>query len=190
MMDSSTNEPGSMDILYLLERLEEVIGAGRPVPFTSRTLIDDEECFAIIDQIRLSLPNEIRQARMVNAERDALLDEARARADQIMKMAEVEAQERVRDHYVTQQAQARANDILDQADRDATKTRQDADDYVYRALTELDQHLESLSNQVRNGIHALRTSRETAEFSAGQVDDTYNRPTRGWGPEDDDRPIE
>jgi len=188
-MDSS-NEPGSMDILYLLERLEEVIGAGRPVPFTSRTLIDDEECFAIIDQIRLSLPNEIRQARMVNAERDALLDEARARAEQIVKMAENEAQERVRDHYITQQAQARAGDILDQADSDAVKTRQEAEEYVYRALVELDQHLESLTSQVRNGIHSLRTSRETSEFPAGQMDDTYNRPTRGWGSEDDDRPIE
>ena len=104
MMDASTNEPGSMDILYLLERLEEVLGSGFRPPFTTRTLIDDEECFAIIDQIRLSLPNEIRQARMVNSERDSLLDEARARADQIMKMAETEAQERVRDHYVTQQA--------------------------------------------------------------------------------------
>src|ERR1051325_6691921 len=128
----ATNEPGSMDILYRLERLEEVLGSGSRVPFMSKTLVDDEECFAIIDQIRLSLPNEIRQARMVNAERDALLDEARSRADQIIKMAETEARERVRDHYVPQQAQARANDVLDQADRAATKTRQDADDYVYR----------------------------------------------------------
>jgi vacuolar-type H+-ATPase subunit H len=186
MMDSSTNEPGSMDIMYLLERLEEVIGSGRPVPFTSRTLIDDEECFAIIDQIRLSLPNELRQARMVNAERDALLDEARARSEQIVKMAEAEAQERVRDHYITQQAQARSEDILDQADRDATKTRQDADDYVYRALIELDQHLDSLSNQVRNGINALRTSRETIDFPTVQQEETYNRPTRGWGSEGDE----
>jgi len=84
-----------MDILYLLERLEEVVGSGRRVPLTTRTLIDDEECFAIIDQIRLSLPNESRQARMVNAERDAMMDEARARADQILKMAEAEGDDQV-----------------------------------------------------------------------------------------------
>jgi vacuolar-type H+-ATPase subunit H len=189
MMDQAGNEPGSMDILYLLERLEEVLGAGSRVPFTSRTLVDDEECFAIIDQIRLSLPNEIRQARMVNSERDALLDEARARADHIVKMAESEAQERVRDHHITQQAQAEAGEIIAQADRDSTKTRQDADDYVYRVLIDLDQHLEALSTTVRNGLHAIRGSRDLAEQASGLETDRYGRSTR-WSSEADDASLE
>jgi vacuolar-type H+-ATPase subunit H len=189
MMDSS-NEPGSMDILYLLERLEEVLGAGFRPPFTTRTLIDDEECFAIIDQIRLSIPNEIRQARMVNSERDALLDEARARAEQILKMAETEAQERVRDHYVTQQAQGHANEIHAQAERDAERTRQEADDYVYRALTELDQQLEGLSTTVRNGLQALRGSRETMDYPSGLNDDPYSRSNRSWGSDPPDSSLE
>jgi len=188
MMDS--NEPGSMDILYLLERLEEVLGTGSRVPFTSRTLIDDEECFAIIDQIRLSLPAEIRQARMVISERDALVDEARARADQIIKQAEAEAQERVRDHYVTQQAQAHAADIVEQAERDAAKTRQDADDYVYRALVDLDQQLDNLSTIVRNGLNALQTNRNATDLSAGYGDDPYGRSSGRWGPDDPDSSLE
>ncbi len=180
-----------MDILYLLERLEEVLGAGSRVPFTSRTLVDDEECFAIIDQIRLSLPNEIRQARMVNSERDALLDEARARADHIMKMAESEAQERVRDHHVTQQAQAHAGEIIAQAERDAAKTKQDADDYVYRVLVDLDQHLDALSTTVRNGLHALQGSRDLADQAATVETDIYGRSSSTrWTTEPKDSSLE
>ncbi|HZT05439.1 MAG TPA: hypothetical protein VFC51_00270 [Chloroflexota bacterium] len=181
MMDPPTNEPGSMDILYLLERLEEVLGSGSRLPFTSRTLIDDEECFAIIDQIRLSLPNEIRQARMVNAEREALLDEARARADHIIKMAEADAQERVRDHHVTQQAQARASEIVAQAERDSLKVRDEADDYVYRVLMELDRHLESLATTVRNGLQSLHEGRESAQPAADFDSGGYGRDNPEWG---------
>ena len=59
MVEPSARESESMDIMYLLERLEEVLGGGTRLPFTNRALVDDEDCFQIIDQIRLSLPNEI-----------------------------------------------------------------------------------------------------------------------------------
>src|SRR5689334_3791289 len=107
MIEGNNAEPGSMDILYLLERLEEILNAGSRLPFTSRALIDDEECFAIIDQIRLSLPNEIRQARKVNADREALLAETQGRAEQMLRAADAEANERAGDHQITIQAEMR-----------------------------------------------------------------------------------
>ena len=46
----------SLDILYLLDQLEEVLGAGSRVPLTSRTLVDEQEILDILDQIRVSHP--------------------------------------------------------------------------------------------------------------------------------------
>jgi hypothetical protein len=156
MTDRPAHEPGTMDILYLLERLEEVLSSGSRLPFTNRTLVDDEECFAVIDQIRLSLPTEIRQARKLNSDRAALLDEAQSRAEQILKSADVEAVERAKEHHIARIAEARAQELVARAEDEAQQIRHDADDYAYRVLQGLDQQLEALLTTVRNGLRSLR----------------------------------
>lgn len=163
MMDGSSREPESMDILYLLDRLEEVLGGGKRLPFTTRTLVDDEECLAIIDQIRLSIPNEIRQARKLNAERDAILDEAHVRADQILRAAEEDAKERVRDHHIARQAEGRAEEVVAQAERRGAQIKREADDYAYRVLLDLDHRLDGLISTVHNGLRALQPGRDPAD---------------------------
>jgi vacuolar-type H+-ATPase subunit H len=178
MIDPSMNEAGSTDVLYLLERLEEVLGAGSHLPLTSRALIDDEECFAIIDQIRLSLPNEIRRARMVNSERDALLNEARAQADQMLRSADNDARERVKEHYIARQAESHAEEIMATAQREATQVRSEADEYSYRVLLDLDQRLEGLVTTVRNGIEALEQRRDAA--SSSPQESTAERSSGRW----------
>lgn len=163
MSEQASREPDSMDILYLLERLEEVLGSGRRLPFfANRTLVDDEECFTIIDQIRLSLPNEIRQARRLNADREELLVDAQARADEIIRTAEANAKERLRDHRITQEAEARGEQIVAQGERHAAQLKREADDYAYRVLEDLDERLDGLAATVRNGLHSLRVSKEAA----------------------------
>ena len=170
MVEPSPRESESMDIMYLLERLEEVLGGGTRLPFTSRALVDDEECFEIIDQIRLSLPNEIRQARKVNADRDAVLDHARAQAAQIMEGAESEARERVREHHIAHAAEAQGEEIIAQADQRAAQVKREVDDYAYRVLLDLDRRLEDLVGTVRNGLRSL----EPANGDAGEA--SYAEP--------------
>ena len=161
MIDANVAESGSMDILYLLERLEELLNAGSRLPFTSRALVDDEECFAVIDQIRLSLPNEIRQARKVNADREALMAETQGRVDQMLRAAEANAHELARDHQIALQAEAHGREIVAQAERQAEQMRRDADDYVYRVLVDLDRRLANVLGVVRNGLESLRPEEET-----------------------------
>jgi hypothetical protein len=156
MTERPPHEPGTMDVLYLLERLEEVLSSGSRLPFTSRTLVDDEECFAVIDQIRLSLPNEIRQARKLNADRDTLLDEAQTRAEQILRSADLEAVERAKEHHVAHLAEARAQELIGRAEDEALAIRREADEYAYRVLQSLDQQLETVLNTVRNGLRSLQ----------------------------------
>jgi hypothetical protein len=174
MTERANQEPGSMDILYLLERLEEVLSAGSRLPFTNRTLVDDEECFAVIDQIRLSLPNEIRQARKLNADRAALLDEAEAQAEQMLRNAEAEARERSKEHHVALMAEARAQDLVARAQDEAVQIRREADDYAFRVLQGLDRQLENLLITVRNGLHSLQ-GQQAPGFDPGRPDDDEGR---------------
>lgn len=147
----------TIDILYLLDRLEEVLNSGSRVPFMgSRTLIDEGECLDILDQIRVALPEEIKQARKVSGDRDSILADADARAQQVLREADERAAERIQEHALVRQAQARAEQVESDAERRSAEIRREADDYVYQTLMELETHLEQLLSTVHKGTRALR----------------------------------
>lgn len=178
MIEPSPRESSPSDITYMLERLEEVLGAGTGLPFTRRRLIDDEECLSIVEQIRLSLPQEIRQARRLNTERDAVLDEAQGRAAQIVRSAEVDALERIQEHHLARRAEARAQELLSQAERRVAQMRRDADEYAYTVLMDLEHRLEGLISSVRAGLVDLDHQQ------AGQLQLEESEDDGGlWGPE-------
>jgi hypothetical protein len=150
----------TIDILYLLDRLEEVLNSGSRLPFSSRTMIDEQECLDILDQIRVALPEELKQARRVNAERDSIVAEAEARAQQLIREAEERASEKVQEHVLVRQAQLRAEQVEAEAERHSEEIRREAEEYAYEALSELENELEQLLATVRKGTRALRPAVE------------------------------
>src|SRR5215472_9599658 len=104
-----------VDILDLLDQLEEVLGAGSHLPLTSRTLVDEQEILDILDQIRVSIPDEIKAARRLTQERDQMLADARAEADRLVHEADQIVEARLTEHHLVRDAEARAVDIEDRA---------------------------------------------------------------------------
>ncbi len=144
-----------MDILYLLDRLEEVLSSGSRLPFTSRTLVDEDECLDILDQIRVAIPEELKAARRLTQERDQLLAEARAEADRVVREADQQVAGRVTDHALVVAAQTRANQIEQEAMQQAEELRREADRYAYRALERLRHHLVQVDEAIERGLHEL-----------------------------------
>ena len=70
-----------MDLEYLIDRLEELLDRGTRVPMTTRVVIDENEYLRLIDQMRISVPQEIKNARQVEAEREARLATAQEQAE-------------------------------------------------------------------------------------------------------------
>ncbi|MER3484708.1 MAG: hypothetical protein C4345_00740 [Chloroflexota bacterium] len=81
-----------IDILFLVDRLESLINAGQRVPFTNKIMIDEKECLDIIDQMRIVVPEEIKQARRVSQDRDRITAQAQAEAERIIKQAQAAAE--------------------------------------------------------------------------------------------------
>lgn len=145
-----------MDILYLLDRLEEVVTSGTRVPLSSRVLIDEQECLEIVDQIRLALPEELKTARRVLNEKDQILAEANDRSARIIERAEDQAAQRIDDHELVLAAQERAREVVDRAGREAEEIRRDADAYAYRVFTNLHSRLRQIDEVVREGLDTLQ----------------------------------
>ena len=143
--------------MYLLDRLEEALVTGSRVPLMARTLVDEQECLDILDQMRVAMPSEIKEARRVIAERDHILAQAREETERIVRGAELRATRLVEEHAVVRSAQVRAHQIAEQAETDAMNVREEADTYAETLLTRVQERLEQALSNVRAGLRELET---------------------------------
>ena len=146
-----------MDILYLLDQLEEVLGGGSRLPLTSRTLVDEQEILDILDQIRVSIPDELTAARRLTQERDQIMADAQAEAERILGEADAQAAHRVADHSLVRTAELRAADIEDRALQQAADVRREADAYAARVLQKLREQIAQVAQTVDRGLSELET---------------------------------
>ncbi len=151
-----------IDILYLVDRLEAAISKGMVVPFSAKRLIDEDECLDIIEQMRIAVPDEIRQARRVTQEKERVMAQAKEEADRVVALAQEQANRMVEQNDITRAAQERAQAIEHQAGAEAQALRDDADQYVRDVLLELQQRLDdmtarlaALQGTVNNGLSQL-----------------------------------
>ena len=145
-----------MDILHLVDRLEELFNDSRPIPLTSNVIVDEDRMLDLIDQMRIAIPEAVKDAQKMVAEKDRTLAQAQEEANRTIKLARDKSDGMLDRDSIVEAAQARADQILDQARLDVEIIRQEADDYTMESLTMLEIELERLNNQVRNGIRALQ----------------------------------
>jgi cell division septum initiation protein DivIVA len=148
-----------MDILHLIDRLEELFNESRTVPFTRSVVVDEDRMLDIIDQMRVTIPEEFKKAQQLAAQKDRILAQAQEEANRIVQLAREKAEQMVEREAVLRSAQNRADQILSQARADAQATRQDADDYVIDSLRHLEGEMSRLQTQVRNGLRKLEEER-------------------------------
>ncbi|MBV6397021.1 MAG: hypothetical protein HFACDABA_02625 [Anaerolineales bacterium] len=144
-----------MDILHLIDRLEELFNDSRAVPLTRNVMVDEDKMLDIIDQMRIAIPEEVKKAQQLLAQRDRVMAQAQEEANRTVEIARGKAEELVHRDLVVQEAQRRADQILSQARGDAENIRHDADEYVVTTLQRLQDELGKLAHQVQNGIQLV-----------------------------------
>jgi F0F1-type ATP synthase membrane subunit b/b' len=145
-----------MDILQLIDRLEELFNESKAIPLTRNVMVDEDRMLDIIDQMRIAIPEEVKKAQQLLGQRDRVLAQAQEEANRTLEIARQKSDQLVGKDIVTQEAQRRADQILTQARTEAEGIRADADDYVIDSLTQLQAELERITNQVNNGIQAVK----------------------------------
>jgi cell division septum initiation protein DivIVA len=145
-----------MDILHLVDRLEMLVNQGWRLPFTSNVVIQEDAFLDIIDQMRVSIPEEVKQAKRVSAERERMLKQAQEEADRIVALAQEQVTGLADDHEIVKAAYAQAEDVIAQAHRSAEGVKAEADSYVMEVLSGLEEELMRLLTTVRNGIRQVQ----------------------------------
>ncbi len=149
-----------MDILHLIQRLENVLNESRRLPMTASLLVDEDRIFNIIDQMRVAVPEKIKQAERIIAEQDRYKARAEEEAQRIRDLAEQEAMEMVNRDAVVRNAHVQAENIVARANQDADKMRRDADSYAARVLAQLEQDMVRSLRVVQNGLNRLERTLE------------------------------
>lgn len=149
-----------MDIQHLLDRLETLLSDSRRIG--GKLIVDAQRSWDLIDQMRISVPEEVKQAQRVNQERDRIIAQAKEEAGRIIDLARQDAAKLTEEHLITRQAQELAGTIEARARREAQSVQREADEYVMEVLAQLDADLARTLTVVRNGIEKLQRDRQYA----------------------------
>jgi len=193
-----------MDLLHLVDRLEELVASAQKMPIGNRAIVDRRRMLDLIDQMRIAVPREVREAQDIVAERDGIRREAEEEGRIIVAQAEERAAELIEEHAITEGAKQRAEEIaveaerrleqqIDAANRDMQARIQEsrrvaqeqmaaADEYARELLIRLERQLQAFQNSVRAGVEQLEPAPVTFNRGLPPLDDRDEDLARAAGP--------
>jgi cell division septum initiation protein DivIVA len=145
-----------MDILHLVDRLEELFNESKPIWFTHSVVVDEDRMLDLIDQMRVTIPEEIKKSQQLLSQRDRILAQAQEEASRTIALAREKADKLVENDPITQAAQIKAEQIVAQAHVDSEQTKRETDNYILHSLKAMEEELDKIATQVKNGILALQ----------------------------------
>ena len=145
-----------MEIFELLETLEDIIEKSRNVPFSSKGIIDKEEMLDLIKEIRLKLPDELKQAKWVKEERQRILVEAQKEADGIVKEAENRIISMIDEHEITRKAYEQKAEIIETANEMSREISKGTKDYADSILQNIEVTLQNALETIQNNRNELK----------------------------------
>jgi hypothetical protein len=151
-----------MDVLVLIDKLDDLVRNAKHVPLSSEVRVDKEKLDDLLDQLRSTIPEEIKQARWIVKERDEMLAAAGREAERILGEARERQTQLVVEHDLTAQAVLVTEDIIDDARADEREIRLGAEDYADEILNTLEVNLSKFIAAVQRGRERLQRPDEPA----------------------------
>ena len=141
-----SSEPDTID--SLIDELEALVVDGRRVPLSRTLLIDQHVLLDLVDQLRATVPGDVRQAQRVLSQQQ-----------QIIEHAQAQAMHTLQERGLMQRLEMERQGIIAQAQRDAERVRYEADKYARDVLLQLQKRLEQVQSSVQQGIDTLDSER-------------------------------
>jgi regulator of protease activity HflC (stomatin/prohibitin superfamily) len=160
-----------MDVLVLIDKLDDLVHNAKTMPLSDQVRIDRDEIYEILDQMRATIPEEIKQARWIVKERQEMLAEAKREVDRLLAEAREQAVREASQTEIVKIAERQADDIVEDARRRAREMRLEMEDWADSNLASLEVNLERFLTAVRRGRERLHErSQETVVAGIGPTD--------------------
>ena len=145
-----------MEIFTLLENIEDILEKSKGVPFSNKVLVDKEEILEIISELRLKLPEELKQAKWIKEERQRILAEAQKEADGIVKEAENRIISMIDEHEITRKAYENKAEIIETANEMSREISKGTKDYADNVLNGIEVALQEALKIIQNNRNELK----------------------------------
>jgi hypothetical protein len=188
-----------IDILYLVDRLENLITGSRRMPVVNQIMIREADILSIVDQMRTTIPDEIKQARRIIQDKERLMAQAQAEASKLLARSREESERAMNREGLLHVAEERSREMMRRAEVNAEQLKTEADAYVADTLRGLRDHLSAIEMEVgrsilsiEKGLSSLELPPEGEEYAEGddageseELYDDYEEPADASPP----RPI-
>ena len=188
----------SSRIEELIEDIYEFVESCKMQPLSStKVVVPKDDLYDLLDELRLSTPDEVKKFQKIIANRDAILNDAEAKANQMIRDAETQVQQMISEHEITKDAYARADSIISQATAEAAQIRAEANDeasqvrkaamgYTGDMLNSLESILSNAVNDTQsyyeNLLDVLQSNYKTV---VGNRNELYGNPSYDADPVND-----
>jgi hypothetical protein len=180
-----------VDILYLVDRLENLIAGSRRLPLFNQIMLKEADILNIIDQMRTAIPDEIKQARRTIQDKERILAQAQADASTLLARAREEQDRAMNREGLLRAAEERSKEMLRRAGEKSDQLKIEADAYVAETLRALREHLSAIEMEVGRSILSIEKGLASLGLNPDQQDyDEQDEPYADDGYSDSDDNIE
>ena len=144
--------------MHLIDEFDDCVNSAKSGLIGNQVKVDKEKAYAILDQMRATIPEEIKQARWINKERHEMLEEAKRECERILEGAREERDRLLGDEQIERLAEDRADRILEDARAKERQIRLAAEDFADDILASLETNLERFAAAVQRGRERLGVS--------------------------------
>ena len=159
LLVDATGRPEPDDILDIVDDLVVHLHEAKAMPLSSNALVDREMILTYLEQLRASLPDELRAARWMVREREAFIAKTNEKAREIVDKARAEADELVSDSNIVAEAVEEANILVRRAEGEARKLRLETEDEIEKKLQRVEALLTEIMAQVQEARGELHHAR-------------------------------
>jgi cell division septum initiation protein DivIVA len=151
-----------MDVLELIDTLHDLVHDAKHVPLSSEVRVDKEKLSHLLDEVRATIPEELKEARWIVKERQEMLAAAEREAERILGEAHERQTQLVVEHHLIGQAELASEDIIDNARVEEREIRLGAEDYADEILDTLEANLSKFIAAIHRGRERLQHPDEPA----------------------------
>ncbi|MDP9483383.1 MAG: hypothetical protein M3P84_09195, partial [Chloroflexota bacterium] len=152
---SALEEGRTIDIIFLVTRLQTLIASGKKLPMTNNVVIDKDAAFDLIDELRAAIPEEIRAAKRINSEGERIMEKAQEEAERIVASAQEQAAFLIEERGLTAAADQESGRMIAQSQNESAEIRRGADEYAAAVLIGLEGEVVKTLQSIKKGITLL-----------------------------------
>ncbi len=146
-----------MSVNDALDEIEKIIASAWRIPMTKgKCAVSVEELQILIDDVRLALPKEIKQAKIIVENRNDILSDARQEAKNIINNAKKHAQYMMDETTIVKLAKRKASSLISSAKYKTNEMRQKTNTYVEELITNLDRVISLTSKNFKNSANDIK----------------------------------